>query len=505
LLGLSGLFFALRSPSTSFQKATIGRWILLALLFILTGQFLVKEDPFVGSFLRNAIIESSWARSLRFHRIAPEKLKEGFAQTGIPLSFKTPPSSPSTFPKKNLVLVILESMPNKYLSLFSQADETQPLLSQYASRMVRYPNFFCNWPSSNHARLTIWSGLYPMQEFLSAANPMISTPALPEVLASAGYENAIFYSSDRNYTRMADYIGHRGISIFEDAKTMEIGLSESNKVSWGVREEVTLEQMQSFLKKHATNSTPFSLTYIPASPHMPFDIDEPEFDRFSEGFGDLDGNYTGVYKNELLYMDWILHNLIQSIEKEGLLENTVVVLVSDHAEGVNTKKEGGLGHGWSSAPDMANISLMIWPTEKSEQGTINTNIGSEVDLYPTILDYLGLPAPTQVPLQGCSLRTDTHTSRRIYLGSYRDCSVIDGTRFFWFPDGELDRASCFQISNHLAQTFFVPDEKVDLDTKRQMLEAEKKFRILQTSLLQNYETYNTLLTPATKQREQHTR
>ena len=410
-MSLGGYFF-IDKKNKSLKKITAP--VLFATLLIFTGSFLGKPDTFVHSFQWNTIAQSSFLEQLQVSTIPLNTLKKEFAEVHAPLVFSSSTTNFSAQTNKNLVLIILESMPNSALSLFNAADQTQPMLSKYVNRLQRYPNFFCTWPSSNHARMTIWSGLYPIQPFLSVKNPAIHQTSLTQILAQKNYFNALFYSSDKNYTRWNDYLSNRNIDLLEDAQSMGKNKKKEELVSWGVREEITLEKMKQFLSKQKNKKRPFSMTYVPACPHMPFDIQEKRFEQFREGFGSLDGNYNGVYKNELLYMDWILTSLIDHIKACGLLENTIIVMVSDHAEGVVSKKEG-LGHGWSTAPNMANISLTIFPAEKSEQGTINPTIGSQVDLLPTILDYLEIPPPNHTLLQGVSIRKNDPLKTGVFI------------------------------------------------------------------------------------------
>jgi hypothetical protein len=149
-------------------------------------------------------------------------------------------------------------MPNSALSLFNATDRTQPMLSKYVTRLQRYPNFFCTWPSSNHARMTIWSGLYPIHPFLSVKNPAIHQTSLTQILAQKNYFNALFYSSDKNYTRWNDYLSNRNIDLLEDAQSMGRNRKKKDLVSWGVREEITLEKIKQFLSKQKKkNHGPF--------------------------------------------------------------------------------------------------------------------------------------------------------------------------------------------------------------------------------------------------------
>jgi hypothetical protein len=478
----AGLFGAKKSIGTG------GRWVLYAVFFLVVAGWFDRSDVFEGAMPRNVIAGSQFYRGLRFPEIPQAELEEGFCSVGIPLRNAEPCQQPLALSNRNnLVLVILESMGNKQLSLFGGEDETQPLLSEYAERMVRYPNVFCDWPSSNHARSAIWSGLYPIRPYLTQVNPRISRSSLTEILKEHGYYNAIFYSSDRNYTRLNDYMGHRGIDLFEDKVSLGAGQGEDAHVSWGVREDVTLDAMKRFLDASVEREEPFSMTYIPACPHMPFDTLDERFEVFDEGSGRLDGNYTGVYKNQLLYMDWILHSLLAHLDQTGLSEDTLVVMVNDHGEFVNINK-GGVGHGWTSIPPATNIPLIVLPPGYAE-GEINTAIGSQVDVLPTILDYLHLSVPENMPLQGVSLRGLKTNTRRIYLGSYQDFSVIDGEYFYNFPCRNPERVRCHAIVNEGAKTSYVKQSDPSVEEAESLKVDYERFSVLQESLIRNYENY----------------
>lgn len=491
VLALAGPFFTWRNQAQTVEDGAVSwKGLLFAVGLAVTGGLWCKSDSFAGSFVRNAVSDSAFVKKLRSPKIPQDQLLAGFRDVGISLSPAFSGGQATEGGRKNLVLVILESMPNKYLSLFSCEDETLPRLGKYSDRMVLFPNIFCTWPSSNHARTTIWSGLYPIRPFTSLVNPRISSISLTEILEDAGYLNAFFYSSDKNYTRLNDYLGHRGIHWVDDAKAMGEGLEKEQLVSWGVRESVTLEHMKRFIEERCDDPQPFSMMYIPACPHMPFDTHDDRFVRFDEGHGRVDRNYTGSYKNQILYMDWILASLVESLDGAGLLENTCIVLINDHGELVNAA-DGGLGHGWSTDPVMANIPLIIMPPALTH-GAVNTSIGSQVDVLPTILDYLDISVSDKQWLQGDSLKGLERRDRRIYLGSYRDYAVVDGELYYWFRDGEHASGICMSITNtNGTETVFTPlDIRPSVDDWRRLERDYGRFRELQESLIRHYDEYD---------------
>jgi phosphoglycerol transferase MdoB-like AlkP superfamily enzyme len=256
--------------------------------------------------------------------------------------------------------------------------------------MVLFPNFFSNFPNSFHARFSILSGLLSPKEYVSYLNPRIGIPTLFEVLHGEGYVNAMYDSCSRHYVREMDFLAGRKLDIFHDSESMP-GRERFPTVAWGVLETATLEAMRVQLGRFAADRSRFCLAYFPVAPHMPFDTILPEFNRFEPGTPSLDGNYTGRYKNQLLYMDWILASLIEELERLGLLDQTLVVITNDHGEMVGEDGDR-LGHGWRLDPILCNNPLIIMDPRQPGY-RLNYTFGSHIDVLPTILDLINVPPP----------------------------------------------------------------------------------------------------------------
>jgi membrane-anchored protein YejM (alkaline phosphatase superfamily) len=187
-------------------------------------------------------------------------------------------------------------------------------------------------------------------------------------------------------------------------------------------------------------------------------------------------------------MDWILAELISYLDEFGLAGNTTIAMITDHGEGVHSELRGGLGHGGSTAPELANIPLIIM--DPASTGAVCRAVGSQVDVMPTILDYLNLAPPARQPGQGVSLARNEETNRRIYLGSTQDFSVIDGTLFYWFPAGVAADCVAYEITNEGARTIFVERKDLVPDSCDRLAADYARFRTLQDSFIRFYGQYD---------------
>lgn len=400
----------------------------------------------------------------------------------------TVPGTASRAPRDlNVVLIFQESTYNKHLSLFGSKEDTQPLLSQYKDRMELFPNFFSVFAGSMNARFATFTGLYPVGDYHAFTAERVPVKSIFETLHDHGYACSMFYSSFFDYTDFRDFLRNRGIDEMYDADTMP-GAEKSEKVSWGLQEEDTLNAMRNQIKKCAAANQKFFLTYVPAAPHNPFDGTPRRFQKYKKGeYGDL----SPFYLNELLYMDWTISSIVDQLKESGLLDKTLVVITADHGEMLG-ENGGPVGHGWAMTPELANVPLIIM--DPAQPGyRVNDTIGSQVDLMPTILDTLGIPLPGGQLYQGASLYSSSlGTNRTIYLNSFRQYGILEGSRFIrgnreTETAGGGDTREMFGVTNDGSHTVFIPAPGTAAPAP-----AISTFDQFQKNLLRNYSDYTRL-------------
>ena len=97
----------------------------------------------------------------------------------------------------------------------------------------------------------------------------------------------------------------------------------------------------------------------------------------------------GIYKADVLYMDTQFGRLIDSFKTQGLYENTIIVVVGDHGEGLGD-------HGWWHHRILYQEQIQVpmimrvpgWPT-----GAVVDDLVRNIDIAPTILERLSIDIP----------------------------------------------------------------------------------------------------------------
>lgn len=94
-----------------------------------------------------------------------------------------------------------------------------------------------------------------------------------------------------------------------------------------------------------------------------------------------------LYKGELLYADYLVGNFITKLKQDGLLDNTILAVMSDHGEYLG--EHGLLTHGSLVWEELFNIPCVIRYPEKITPGSTMDNMTSAMDLFPTLMGLIG--------------------------------------------------------------------------------------------------------------------
>ena len=109
-----------------------------------------------------------------------------------------------------------------------------------------------------------------------------------------------------------------------------------------------------------------------------------------------------TYDAEIRDMDAALGSFLSWLKDEGLYENTLLVFTSDHGEEFG--EHGWVGwHAHSLFDELLRIPLLVKLPRSTQAGSVVEGLVQSIDVAPTALDYLHLPA--QGAFRGVSLRS----------------------------------------------------------------------------------------------------
>lgn len=313
--------------------------------------------------------------------------------------------------RPNVLVILLDTLRADRLGCYGNERGLTPVLDELASRGVRFADSMsaASWTLPSHASL--FTSTYPSQHGVWSDQVLPkSLPTIAELLRDAGYRTAAFTEGGFMNTAHGFERGH---------STHDSRVRDSSETYALAKEWI------------ATRTTPyyaFVHTYQVHSPHdpakefrerfvRPYDGDLPEVvDSPTYQWGrrtplptGADAQYVSdLYDAEVAYVDGQVGKLLGELEESGALENTLIIVTSDHGE--EFFEHGGATHGFSLYQEQLHVPLILhWPGHFEGGRVIDSPVHS-VDIAPTIASAAGLSLPES--FVGVPLSLDPSPSAR---------------------------------------------------------------------------------------------
>lgn len=197
---------------------------------------------------------------------------------------------------------------------------------------------------------------------------------LGDVLNAAGYEQYFLVGHHLAYSGLDKFYrthGYHHLLGREEWKQRGVDASEFTSWGFGLHDDMLLEQARIVLREHDGKRAPFNLTLITQDNHFPRGIPSPRC-RDDE----KQGGFAGAFHCNSRF----LANFVTHLKKEGLLDNTVVVLMGDHPF-MNSMKQSLQFRGERHV----YFKILSPLTRQPARSTL-----THFDVAPSLLDLLGL-------------------------------------------------------------------------------------------------------------------
>ncbi len=334
------------------------------------------------------------------------------------------------FEGKNVVVIHGESMMTNVIGLEFNGLEVTPNLNKLSREGMYFSNFYSQVSvgTSSDSELTYNTSLLPTKSgtaFVSYSDRTYI--GIPTLLKEKGYytfsmhaNNADFWNRRKMHNNMG-YERFYSKSDFEVTKENSIGLGLSDKDFFAQ----SIEKLKTINEEHEkwyglwimlSNHTPFS--EVEKYGEFPVDIRETIINE--EGYAEevvypyMEGTKLGNYYKSIHYADEALGEFIQSLDENGLLENTVFVLYGDHDARLPRKDYNRLYNYDKETDDILDkedpnykeydsyqyelgrkVPFIIWTKDMagSKLNMNNTNVMGMYDVVPTLGNMLGFYNP----------------------------------------------------------------------------------------------------------------
>lgn len=300
-----------------------------------------------------------------------------FAMTGAE---KTPAPALRGSTRANVVVIILESTATEYIfdtTRYASGKMPMPYLHALAQKSLWFTRHFASNNSSPRSIFSIFSGLYesPETRFFSMEKKL----RVPHLLDHLGkdYRSFLYTPADLDWYFPKAWFRNRGFTELNDYHRLK-HVPEYKAGPTSVRDE--FRTVQEFTRELGGRS-PYLAVYYSFVGHWPYP-DLGQEHRLIEPRSSRDR-----YINNLYAQDQVIRQIVESLEAEGRMQNTILVIVGDHGEAFY-QHPGNRVHSAESYNENIAAPLFIYAPGLAEPRKI-TAPTVHADIVPTVLDLLG--------------------------------------------------------------------------------------------------------------------
>ncbi len=277
--------------------------------------------------------------------------------------------------KKNIVLVLMESMSANKLARFGNPHHLTPFLDSLAANALSFDHIYS---AGFHTCNGIFSTLYSFPTILRE-RPMSSVDnkrfsSIPKVLKDKGYTNLYFTSHSETFDNIGGFLPYNYFDRIVSQKDYDPAKVQS---AFGVPDHILFEYVLEKLDStyYGQQPKPFFAAVMTVSDHGPYII-PPNID--------FEPHTQDIKKQIVEYADWSIQQFMHQAKTKAWYDNTVFVFVADHGVIMDEVV-------YDIPRSLHHVPLVMYTSDTTviRQG-VCSNYGGQIDVLPTLMGLLNM-------------------------------------------------------------------------------------------------------------------
>jgi phosphoglycerol transferase MdoB-like AlkP superfamily enzyme len=281
--------------------------------------------------------------------------------------------------KPNIVLFIIESYGREYISALNKRRNIKnykgysPFFDSLIQHSLAFDNAYANGRKSIHGMSSVLAGIPSYKvAFTSSAYSNQKIQSLVSVLKDEGYDTSFFHGAANGSMGFLGFSNILGIEHYY-GKTEFNDNTKSDGI-WGIWDEHFFQYVADELDK---KKEPFFATIFTLSSHAPYKLPKEYEGKFPKG--------NKPVHQMIGYTDMAFKKFFNSVKKSPWYKNTLFVFTADHTN----QKYYEL---YRKGINRTAVPIIFFKPDNS-LAKLDTTIAQQIDIYPTILDYIGYKKP----------------------------------------------------------------------------------------------------------------
>jgi arylsulfatase A-like enzyme len=316
---------------------------------------------------------------------------------------------PATRPAANVLLITMDTTRADYIGCWGMSDVRTPAMDALADGGVRYANNIAPSQCTNPSHTSIMTGLYLARHGVYDNQTPLSGEALTlaEILSAGGY--ATLGAVSARHLNPDNSAFDQGFDTFLPCEPVSMDAGARNADFLPGLQGLAEGDRPFFAWVHYFDPhgdydppAPWDAAYQPGDRYDPVPSRRSMESRRAKAQEMVDPDaIIPLYKGEISYLDTQIAEVLAVLDRAGVADNTLVVLVADHGESMAEKEIYFCHAGMYN--QVLHVPLVMRMPGVLPAGHVVTARSSSVDIMPTVLDLLGVDLGLN-DLSGLTLR-----------------------------------------------------------------------------------------------------
>jgi phosphoglycerol transferase MdoB-like AlkP superfamily enzyme len=357
------------------------RYLALATLFFSLIFFFFEQDQ--NQF--NALVKSIF-RGYRMPELYRADLFEDLEEFPY-LNITT--DSADTLPgeRPHIFFILVESFNKSVVDAkMSDGRAITPFFNELKKEGVYLENFYSNSVQSARGYVASLCSVIPsFRHMILTHYADLSLHCLPKQLQMEGYETFVTLGMDGTFNNMKAFLESNGIEKVLSIKREDLPKEKQKYFwGWGLQDDIFYKEgFEKILANRQTNKPIFGV-FLTVSSHHDFNHIPVELRSFFA----KPKNKKEAYYNSIHFADQSLRSFFEELERHKISRNSLVVIFGDHGYPVGAF--GNTSNEITIYNDLFEVPILFWWPERIKPKTISDCKYSQIDIPPTIKDFLNI-------------------------------------------------------------------------------------------------------------------
>jgi phosphoglycerol transferase MdoB-like AlkP superfamily enzyme len=284
-----------------------------------------------------------------------------------------------------VILLFMESFRAADIGVLGGRHNASPNFDRLSREGVLFSRFYATGVQTARGAISSLFGILPRFSTVTeqSGQPDLPLIGIADLFNRRGYTNAYFQGGALDFERQDEFFPRHGYAQLHGAEQIGAAFPDAPRTSWGIHDEYLMRYAVDWLQQSDRRQQPACLTMFTISNHHPWEIppgyQTPQFEA--------QGEYARFLQS-FHYADHCLGLLVDLLREQGLDRRTVLFVLADTSTPMGEHHDNFMLVRYLYEENL-RIPLLIMAPGRVEP-TVVDDLGSQVDLLPTVMDLFGM-------------------------------------------------------------------------------------------------------------------